>query len=239
MPKIKAVLFDLDGTLLPLDQPAFTKRYVERLVEYFVPLGYSPKEYLAAVIGSMHKMVGNDGSMTNEEVFWKHYIETFGEERSERDRAPFEEFYRTSYLCLREETCGYTDRSVPLVHALREKGILVALATSPVFPAFATAERMGWVGLVPSDFDHVTTFENSHYGKPNPAYYREVAQYLGVKPEECVMVGNDTRDDMAVPAGMEVFFLTDCLMNDGKIDLSLYPHGDFDALESWLAEKIG
>lgn len=238
MPKIKAVLFDLDGTLLPLDQPAFTKRYVERLVEHFALNGYEPKKFLAVLLGGMRAMVGNDGSATNEETFWRCCVEHYGK-KVLQDKAVFEDYYRESYLHLREETCGYTDRSVPLVHSLREKGILVALATSPVFPAFATAERMGWVGLVPSDFDHVTTFENSHYGKPNPAYYREVAQYLGVKPEECVMVGNDTKDDMAVPAGMEVFFLTDCLMNDLNVDLSLHPHGDFDALEAWLAEKLG
>ena len=43
MVMIKTILFDLDGTLLPMDQDAFTKAYFKSLSEYLLPFGYEPK----------------------------------------------------------------------------------------------------------------------------------------------------------------------------------------------------
>lgn len=37
---IKAVLFDLDGTLLPMDQDEFVKAYFGLLAKRLAPLGY-------------------------------------------------------------------------------------------------------------------------------------------------------------------------------------------------------
>ena len=37
---IKAILFDLDGTLLPMDEPAFIAKYAKLITEKFESLGY-------------------------------------------------------------------------------------------------------------------------------------------------------------------------------------------------------
>ena len=90
-------------------------------------------------------------------------------------------------------------------------------------------------GLVPEDFEIYTTYEASTFCKPNPAYYLEVARTLGVKPEECLMVGNDATEDMAArEVGMDVFLLTDCLINAKNRDLNAYPRGDFAALNAYI-----
>lgn len=47
--KYKAVLFDLDGTLLPMDQDIFTKTYFGELVKKLVPLGYEPDSVVSAI----------------------------------------------------------------------------------------------------------------------------------------------------------------------------------------------
>ena len=58
---------------------------------------------------------------------------------------------------------------------------------------------------------------------------------LGVKAEECLMVGNDVREDMvAQELGMQVFLLTDCLINRDDKDITAYPHGGFDELFSFI-----
>ena len=45
------------------------------------------------------------------------------------------------------------------------------------------------------------------------------------------MIGNDVSEDMiAEKLGMKVFLLTDCLINKKEADISVYPHGDMDAL---------
>ena len=113
----------------------------------------------------------------------------------------------------------------------------MALATNPIFPARATQWRIQWAGLKPEDFEWYTAYENSSHSKPNPAYYRDVLARLNVKPEECLMVGNDVGEDMiAEQLGMKVFLLTDCIINKTNADISAYPHGNFDDLKSFLKQ---
>lgn len=47
--KITTVLFDLDGTLLPMDQDVFIKDYFGRLARKLAPYGYEPKKLIEAV----------------------------------------------------------------------------------------------------------------------------------------------------------------------------------------------
>ena len=49
------------------------------------------------------------------------------------------------------------------------------------------------------------------------------------------MVGNDVNEDMvAGTLGMKVFLLTDCLINKENVDISQYPHGNYDDLLSYV-----
>ncbi|HEX7588056.1 MAG TPA: HAD hydrolase-like protein [Anaerolineae bacterium] len=47
--------------------------------------------------------------------------------------------------------------------------------------------------------------------EPNPAYYREMAALLDCAPADCVMVGNEAKNDIwpAKEAGMKTFWVTD------------------------------
>ena len=50
-----------------------------------------------------------------------------------------------------------------------------------------------------------------HACKPNPAYYREIAERVRTEPGNCVMIGNDVQMDIlpARRAGMKTFWITD------------------------------
>ena len=63
---ITTVLFDLDGTLLPMDQDVFTTGYFKSLCKKVAPLGYEPEKLVKAIWAGMAAMVKNDGSETNE-----------------------------------------------------------------------------------------------------------------------------------------------------------------------------
>ena len=122
---------------------------------------------------------------------------------------------------------------------MKEQGLRVALATNPIFPARATQWRIQWAGIQPDDFEFYTTYEDSYFCKPNLQYYRDVIARLNVLPEECLMVGNDVAEDMiAELLGMNVFLLTDCLINKQNQDISKYPHGDFSALRTYVETQI-
>ena len=231
--KITTVLFDLDGTLLPMDQDAFVKDYFGRIAAKVAPQGYEPKKLLDMIWQGTVAMVKNDGSKTNEEVFWEYAVGVYGE-RILRDKHLFDEFYQEEFDKIKA-TCGYNSAAAQTVRSLKEKGYRVVLATNPIFPARATQWRIQWTGLEPEDFELYTAYENSRYCKPNPDYYRDVLKQLNVRAEECLMVGNDVLEDMvARELGMQVFLLTDCLINKRGQDISVYPHGSFDALGRYI-----
>lgn len=232
---IKVVLFDLDGTLLPMDQDAFTGDYFKRLAVKLAPYGYEPNQLIKDVWAGTAAMVKNDGSVTNEDAFWKKFEEFYGEKvYGEKD--VFEDFYRNEFQEVKA-SCGFNEKAAKAVQYVKEKGLRVALATNPLFPSIATESRIRWAGLLPEAFELYTTYENASYCKPNPNYYKAIVEQLGVNAEECLMVGNDVKEDMiAESLGMKVFLVTDCLINKEDKDISGYPHGDFGKLMEYVDE---
>lgn len=66
---MNTVLFDLDGTLLPMDQEAFIRLYFGALTQKFAPHGFEPEKLIQGLWAGMKAMQENDGSKTNEDVF--------------------------------------------------------------------------------------------------------------------------------------------------------------------------
>ena len=234
--KITTVLFDLDGTLLPMDQDLFVKAYFKGLAARLAHHGYEPHALIDSIWKGTAAMVANDGSRTNEEAFWNYFASVFGDE-ARKDEPKFREFYENEFNKI-QAVCGYRPDARQIIDLVKQKGLRVILATNPIFPAIATESRMRWADLAPSDFEFYTTYENSTCCKPNPSYYAEILKKLDLCPEECVMVGNDAIEDTAaIKAGIsQVFLLTDCLINKDGRDISVYPQGGFQELKKWLEQ---
>jgi FMN phosphatase YigB (HAD superfamily) len=232
---IKAVLFDLDGTLLPMDQDTFIKAYLGGMAKKLAPHGYNPDELVKAVYAGMKAMTMNDGKNTNEVVFWNAFTEMLGEKVRE-DIPIFDDFYRNEFQEVKN-ICGFLSEAAQTVRKLKEMGYRVALATTPMFPSIATESRIRWAGMEPENFEVFTTYENYHFCKPSLNYYKEVIEKLGVKPEECLMVGNDVGEDMVTEElGMKVFLMPADLINKVGKDISKYPQGDFADLLAYVSE---
>ena len=234
--KLTTILFDLDGTLLPMDNDAFTRGYFRLLAAKLAPHGYNAKQLVDGIWAGTAAMVKNDGSRTNEKAFWDRFSSIFGEAVLE-DLPLFEEFYETDFQAA-QAFCGFNPDAAATVQAVKTLGLRAVLATNPIFPAVATRSRIRWAGLTPEDFALYTTYENIGFCKPNPDYYREIMRRLGVRPEECLMVGNDATEDMAAAeTGMRVFLLTDCLLNRENKDISTWPHGGFPQLMDYIVSQ--
>lgn len=235
--KVTAVLFDLDGTLLPMEQEAFAKVYFGLLAESMATHGFEPTSLLQAIEAGVVAMVKNDGSQTNEEAFWAELRQHFGPDAREAE-PKFTQFYEKDFLKV-QSVCGFDPQVKPTVDALKAMGLKVILATNPIFPAIATRQRAQWTGLKPEDFLYITTYENSSFSKPNPLYYREILDRFGLAPEECLMVGNDAKEDMqaAAEAGLQVFLLPKCLVNKDGLDISRYPQGELKDLLAFVRKR--
>lgn len=237
--KYKAILFDLDGTLLPMNQDEFVGGYFKKLTAFMCADGkYDPDVYFSAIWHGAGAMLKNDGGEVNEDIYFAKVAEVFSDHSTKEIRQKYLEFYENVYPQLKE-SCEYTDKSRKIIDLLQSMGVKLALATNPVFPSVATNKRIGWAGLKPDDFCLVTTCDNIGYSKPNKEYYLEVARRIGVTPEECLMVGNDVDDDMvAKDVGMGVFLLTDCLINKSQNDINDYPHGGFEELNEYIKNAL-
>ena len=213
------------------------KAYMGTMAKKLAPHGYEPEKLAPAVWSGVKAMVMNDGTCTNEEAFWKTFCGILGEKARE-DIPVFDDYYRNEFQTVKD-SCGYDERAKKVVDKLKEKGYRVVLATNPLFPSIATESRIKWAGLEPADFELFTTYENYRYCKPNPNYYLEILEKLGVKPEECMMVGNDVTEDMMTKdMGMQVFLLTGSLINKDNKDISEYPNGGFDELLAYIDENL-
>lgn len=233
---IKMILFDLDGTLLPMDQNVFIKTYFGALVKKLLPHGYDAKQLVDVIWQGTAAMVANDGDRFNEEVFFDVFRGVYGD-RAQTDKHFFDEFYQNDFDREVRVSCGYNEKARLTLDKIKAKGYRVALATNPLFPSLATEYRIAWAGFSPDYFELFTTYENSRHCKPSLDYYREVIEKLGVDAEECLMVGNDVSEDMiASKLGMKVFLLTDCLINKSDEDISHYPSGSFDELLEYINE---
>lgn len=230
---IKAVLFDLDGTLLPMEQDLFVRDYFGRMAKRLAPLGFEPKGFVDAIWRGMGAMVAGDGTVTNEVRFMQSFESVYGE-RTPVAIAELDRFYHDEFDFVRA-SCGYDPEAKETVALLKSLGYRLILATNPVFPRIATERRAGWAGLSLSDFELVTTYENSTHCKPNLDYYRDILAECELSAEECIMVGNDVGEDMvAGELGLDTFLVPRNLLNRNGADISKYKSGSLLELVEYL-----
>ena len=232
----KMILFDLDGTLLPMDEPVFIKAYFGALTRKMAPLGFDPEKLIKTMWAGTKAMVMNDGTKTNEEAFWQVFKSVFGEASMEHYPV-FEDFYENDFPKL-QYSCGFRPEANEMIRACLDRGYRVALATNPIFPSLATEERVRWAGIDKDVFDIITTYEDWHYSKPNPLYFQEVMDRLGVHPEECLMIGNDGLEDGIIRTlGVDVFLIDGFLLHPEEIEKNQIPHGTFAEALEWIDGK--
>ena len=213
---LKAVFFDLDGTLLPFDENEFTKMYFQLLVQKVAPLGYEPKKLIGTIWEGTKRMMQNDGDYTNEEVFWKYFEEVYGKEHL-KDQKIFEDFYRNEFLNTKS-ICKENPYVRKIIDFCKENDLFVILSTNPIFPKIATLGRMNFVGLKEEDFDYISTYENSYYSKPNANYFIDLLIKFDLSPDEVIVFGNNEVEDglCGNQAGLEVYMVGDYVIENPK-----------------------
>jgi FMN phosphatase YigB (HAD superfamily) len=236
--EIDTILFDLDGTLLPIDLDEFLHKYFKVLTEELKDI-FPPDELIANLMKATKKMINNNGLKSNKEVFFESFFKLFQCKNKIELLQRFDYFYRNKFPYLKYEFNIDIERG-ELLGLLHNHGYKLILATNPLFPRIAVEERLKWIGLQADYFELITTYENMHYSKPALNYYVEITDILGIEPERCMMVGNDLQEDMiAGKLGMKTLLIDDYLI-ESKIDEPLIPEwrGSFNEFERYIRENL-
>ncbi len=234
--RYRAIFFDLDGTLVPMEIDEFLGGYYAALGAFAEARGFDRDAFLAAVNAGVGAMMRHPDGEPNHEAFWAVFPRLAGAPESDL-RAALEEFYAHDFGRI-------GDGVVPepaarrVVETLAAKGYPLALATMPLFPRIAVEWRLRWAGVDPAAFSRITTYENSSSTKPRLAYYAENIAAFGVRGRDVLMVGNNTVEDLAI-CGLDAdaYLVTGRMIDPVGLDLSTVRHGSIDELAAW-AESL-
>lgn len=210
---MKCALIDLDGTLLGMNQNEFVEHYFKGLLSKFSEIDSAL--FISSLKKGIEAMYANNGIQSNEEKFWEVFCDCIGFEKEYFDKK-FEDFYLNDFLKYQQYTYIKKESRI-LIDVLKEKGYQIVCATNPLFPKIATYTRIKWAGLKIEDFIEITTFENYHYCKPNPLYFKEIIKKNNLDVSNTIMIGNDLFEDTGANSlGIKVYIVNDDLLGDNK-----------------------
>lgn len=191
---LKAVLFDLDNTLLPMNEEEFIKVYFSLVCKKLAPLGFEPKKLVKTIWGGTYQMISNDGKCSNSKVFWTYFENVYGINKEDYEPI-FDDFYKNEFKKTRV-TCRDNPYSRDIIKILKDKGLKIILISNPIYPKQAYVTRMAFAGFKEEDFDYIATYDNSSYSKPNPKFIEEVLVKNNLKKDEVIVIGNSFENDI-------------------------------------------
>lgn len=230
---LKAVFFDLDSTLLPMDEEKFMGIYLHSLYNYVKSLGFEENKFAKDIFTGVKIMMTNDGSRTNEEAFWSFFKAQYGEDIVNHIDL-FESYYKTDFK-LTKGACEPNELAKKIVSFVKENGLLCILSTNPLFPIVANETRLGFIGLATNDFDYITSYENSSYCKPNPKYFEALLNKFHLSASEVILFGNNVSEDFecASKVGIKCYLVGNHIIGDA----TNVPHISMDEVIDKIREN--
>ena len=121
----KNYLFDLDGTLLPMDMEKFVKLYFSSLCKRCTPvIKIEPDALIKAMWAGTDAMTKNDNSRTNREVFWETAGKVSGADLEKFDDL-FTDYYENEFIVPKDATSftPYAKKSIDFIKKNGDKKI--------------------------------------------------------------------------------------------------------------------
>jgi FMN phosphatase YigB (HAD superfamily) len=230
---VRAILFDLDGTLLNVEMNAYIFGYAEELGRCFADLTNRCTFANALMKSAFDLLDSDDESQTNEEFFLDRMSQRL-DISPDIFRARLQIFYSDGLQQLAPLVRPFPLSRRILRHCF-DNDFQVVIATNPVFPRPVVDARLDWGRLSGFPFHMVTSYENSRFCKPHPRFFRDILDAFGLQPNEALMVGNDAEYDLpARDIGIPTFLLETC--PDSQRDSAMRP--DFRGSHQDLLELL-
>ncbi|MBI4176753.1 MAG: TIGR02253 family HAD-type hydrolase [Candidatus Aenigmarchaeota archaeon] len=180
---IKAVIFDLDNTLI--DFMGTKKASCDAAIDAMIKAGLrTPKKKAWKTLFSIYREKG----IEHQQVFQPFLEKTIGKVDYRIMAAGIVAYRRTKKAMLRT----YPNVKKVLVN-LHKRYRLAILSDAPVLQAWTRLVEMG----IENFFDIVVTYDDTKKTKPHPKPFVTVLKKLGVKPLETVMIGDSLLRDVA------------------------------------------
>ena len=204
---LKAVVFDMDDTLLSINLSAFLAVYVRDEARLLGDIGRkNPFSALAALGGSLYDLNANVRDEDDDRTNYAFFVDTL----RQRSGVPIDDpVIADAFECYEREVLPKRNDAIiaarpregarAAIEEVTGRGLRVALLTNPSFSEACIRTRMEWGNLTDIPFKLVTYMENTTRVKPSPTYYLACAETLGFAPEEILMVGNDPKRDFPTP----------------------------------------
>lgn len=219
---IKAVIFDLDGTLIQTevlkatsyaraihsltDQQIGEKEVLDVFGEY---VGLSREEVVHGLSNRFESLLSKNIKVSD--------LQTIKDVLITKRLKVYREILDDTKL-LSQHFCPYT---MGLFHQVHADDFKVVLAT---MSHLTEAKRITSIMGIYDKFDLVLTRDDVAEGKPNPEIYNKALNLLKLQPEECLIIEDSVNGIKAAQnAGIPVFAVTNSVTRKSVHDCKLLP----------------
>lgn len=216
MADLKAVVFDMDDTLLSINLSAFIAMYAMDEADLLAKISRKRtftlfSAYASAMLDLNNAERDEGDTRTNFRYFFDALETRCGLPYSDPAVLDALDFYEREILPRKNDrvvSARPREGAQKAVETVLDHGYRIALLTNPSFSRACIECRMAWGDMLDMPFELVTTWENSTRCKPDVGYYREALDKLGLAPEETLMVGNDPKRDFpAASFGLQTAYV--------------------------------